>query len=165
MKFFCVSLATRNFEQYISFVTLLVTLQDQSYLKRKLCGILKFVYRQEALCSLKILTFRVLLPYRYKINSSVKQSWFDGLLIWFIVKGKLQGFINDCRFWKFMQVWLQQSTGKTLGVSDLMYCLFEGSLCIYFVCEVGRKKAYVMSLNTNACFKIWDDAWPRIIRL
>ena len=153
MKFFCVSLATRNFEQYISFVTLLVTLQDQSYLKRKLCGILKFVYRQEALCSLKILTFRVLLPYRYKINSSVKQSWFDGLLIWFIVKGKLQGFINDCRFWKFMQVWLQQSTGKTLGVSDLMYCLFEGSLCIYFVCEVGRKKAYVMSLNTNACFQ------------
>lgn len=83
---------------YISFVTLLVTLQDQSYLKRKLCGILKFVYRQEALCILKILTFRVLLPYRYKINSSVKQSWFDGLLIWFIVKGKLQGFINDCRF-------------------------------------------------------------------
>ena len=83
---------------YISFVTLLVTLQDQSYLKRKLCGILKFVYRQEALCSLKILTFLVLLPYRYKINSSVKQSWFDGLLIWFIVKGKLQGFINDCRF-------------------------------------------------------------------
>lgn len=153
MKFFCVSLATRNFEQYISFVTLLVTLQDQSYLKRKLCGILKFVYRQEALCSLKILTFLVLLPYRYKINSSVKQSWFDGLLIWFIVKGKLQGFINDCRFWKFMQVWLQQSTGKTLGVSDLMYCLFEGSLCIYFVCEVGRKKAYVMSLNTNACFQ------------
>ena len=153
MKFFCVSLATRNFEQYISFVTLLVTLQDQSYLKRKLCGILKFVYRQEALCSLKILTFRVLLPYRYKINSSVKQSWFDGLLIWFIVKGKLQGFINDCRFWKFMQVWLQQSTGKTLGVSDLMYCLFEGSLCIYFVCEVGRKKAYVMSLNNNACFQ------------
>lgn len=138
---------------YISFVTLLVTLQDQSYLKRKLCGILKFVYRQEALCSLKILTFLVLLPYRYKINSSVKQSWFDGLLIWFIVKGKLQGFINDCRFWKFMQVWLQQSTGKTLGVSDLMYCLFEGSLCIYFVCEVGRKKAYVMSLNTNACFQ------------
>lgn len=138
---------------YISFVTLLVTLQDQSYLKRKLCGILKFVYRQEALCSLKILTFRVLLPYRYKINSSVKQSWFDGLLIWFIVKGKLQRFINDCRFWKFIQVWLQQSTGKTLGVSDLMYCLFEGSLCIYFVCEVGRKKAYVMSLNTNACFQ------------
>lgn len=138
---------------YISFVTLLVTLQDQSYLKRKLCGILKFVYRQEALCSLKILTFRVLLPYRYKINSSVKQSWFDGLLIWFIVKGKLQGFINDCRFWKFIQVWLQQSTGKTLGVSDLMYCLFGGSLCIYFVCEVGRKKAYVMSLNTNACFQ------------
>ena len=138
---------------YISFVTLLVTLQDQSYLKRKLCGILKFVYRQEALCSLKILTFRVLLPYRYKINSSVKQSWFDGLLIWFIVKGKLQGFINDCRFWKFIQVWLQQSTGKTLGVSDLMYCLFEGSLCIYFACEVGRKKAYVMSLNTNACFQ------------
>ena len=138
---------------YISFVTLLVTLQDQSYLKRKLCGILKFVYRQEALCSLKILTFRVLLPYRYKINSSVKQSWFEGLLIWFIVKGKLQGFINDCRFWKFIQVWLQQSTGKTLGVSDLMYCLFEGSLCIYFVCEVGRKKAYVMSLNTNACFQ------------
>lgn len=138
---------------YISFVTLLVTLQDQSYLKRKLWGILKFVYRQEALCSLKILTFLVLLPYRYKINSSVKQSWFDGLLIWFIVKGKLQGFINDCRFWKFIQVWLQQSTGKTLGVSDLMYCLFEGSLCIYFVCEVGRKKAYVMSLNTNACFQ------------
>lgn len=66
----------------VSFVTFLVTLQDQSYLKRKLCGILKFVYRQEALCSLKILTFRVLLPYRYKINSSVKQSWFDGLLIW-----------------------------------------------------------------------------------
>ena len=138
---------------YISFVTLLVTLQNQSYLKRKLCGILKFVYRQEALCSLKILTFLVLLPYRYKNNSSVKQSWFDGLLIWFIVKGKLQGFINDCRFWKFMQVWLQQSTGKTLGVSDLMYCLFEDSLCIYFVCEVGRKKAYVMSLNTNACFQ------------
>lgn len=138
---------------YISFVTLLVTLQDQSYLKRKLCGILKFVYRQEALCSLKILTFRVLLPYRYKINFSVKQSWFDGLLIWFIVKGKLQGFINDCRFWKFIQVWLQQSTGKILSVSDLMYCLFEGSLCIYFVCEVGRKKAYVMSLNTNACFQ------------
>ena len=97
-NFFVFHLRQEISNNYISFVTLLVTLQDQSYLKRKLCGILKFVYRQEALCSLKILTFRVLLPYRYKINSSVKQSWFDGLLIWFIVKGKLQGFINDCRF-------------------------------------------------------------------
>ena len=34
-------------------------------------------------------TFRVLLWRRYKMNSSVKQSWCDGLFIWFLVEGNV----------------------------------------------------------------------------
>ena len=33
--------------------------------------------------------FRVLLWRRYKMNSSAKQSWCDGLFIWFLVEGNV----------------------------------------------------------------------------
>ena len=95
--------------------------------------------------------------YFFRIAKKLTLLWNKAGLIIFLfalwLRETLQAFINDYVFESSYKL-LQQNTGKTLGVSELTYCLLEDSFCIYFVCEVGRKKAYVMSLNINtyACF-------------